>query len=96
VQDTTFPILASIKHLIRIKGLEMADTLHTFDVHTTGGERLSIKATRCSANADTGLVEFFISDDEKDPNWTVFLHGVAAIKRANGAPQIQVVGRILG
>ena len=73
---------------------EQANALHTYVVHTMGGETFSIKAVRFSVDERTDRIEFFTSETEKDPNWTIFLHGVAAI-RLKSEQQIRVGPRIL-
>ena len=60
---------------------EQTNPLHTYAVHTTGGESLTIKAVRFSIDTDNNRMDFFVSENEKDPNWIVFLHGVAAIRK---------------
>ena len=57
------------------------ERIPTYTVHTVGGEKLSIKAHHFSINESSNRVEFFLTETDQDPRWTIFLHGVAAIEQ---------------
>lgn len=61
--------------------MENSKDLNGYIVHTIGGASLSIKAHHFSVNESANRIEFFLTETDNDPRWTIFLHGVAAIEQ---------------
>jgi hypothetical protein len=52
--------------------------MNDYAIHTFG-EPIKIQAHHFVVNKETGQIDFYKSETEKDEAWIVFLHGVSAI-----------------
>jgi len=60
----------------------------TYTIHTTGGERLHIKAHDIFINEGENRVYFLDSEGQIKKEWVVFVSGVAAIHNRSGEVRV--------
>ena len=54
--------------------------MNRYVVHTSGGHNLTIEAHHFVINEESGRLEFYKSETEKDDRWIIFLSGLVAIE----------------
>ena len=56
-----------------------ASDAQVFEVHTTGGKELTIKAETYEISEETNRIYFYDAEGQEVKDWIIFLRGVAAI-----------------